>query len=709
LTVRENVGASGLYTLIVSSQHGRNFVVSRLQSKLCRIVGCNQDDASNSEHLRTLASRIYDETRLIAPRLALQAMGLSRVTEEIVGLAVARHLAEQHKPSKPHNGVVVWISLDDHPGWFSGISAIRADLLRITLREEEHSLVVDFLVVEGKLRQAYDAHGEDQVTSTLDLIQDTLPDSGDEIQPIDAKMWREHFAAAMEAVAPEARTLIGKASEQADGEKVKLPGDMRERFREGEFEVGDITGFFSLCRHDKTGVFELAQGKDTRLFIAKSYRNHVIDLVDLESNSAPLIDSINTGAIASKNEAAHSSQVSASNTEGVSKSKALGKTSFASPSRQDTTSADETTSDAETSKKDEHSPSKLATSELERRYQLILDTFGHFSINVNCPSDAPKFEEGPASVLYRVKPALGVDPKKLRSCADSLKLALGLEEDQGIRFSIHRGFSLLDVPKRGEERYFIKTSDLWKKWNRPSSGLEVPFGVDRRGLPVCMEFSSSSSPHLLVGGATGSGKSEALNTILYGLVEHYSPKELRLQLIDPKSTELIDFEDYDHLLGEIGVEAEDALALLHNAVEEMQRRYKSFRELRVRSISEYNDKVSPELKIPWWVIVLDEYADLTTEKNDKEEIESALKRLAQKARAAGIHVIIATQNPKAEVISTSLRSNLPAQLALQVRSSTESQIIMSEVGAETLTGKGDAFFNSGSKMIRVQCAIYDGN
>ena len=136
----------------------------------------------------------------------------------------------------------------------------------------------------------------------------------------------------------------------------------------------------------------------------------------------------------------------------------------------------------------------------------------------------------------------------------------------------------------------------------------------------------------------------------------------------------------------------------------MQRRYELLKTARTRSIADFNAQAGGEDRLPWWVLVLDEYADLTSDPEAKKEIEKLLKRLAQKARAAGIHMIIATQKPSGEVISTNLRSNLPAQLALRVRSSTESRVIMDDGGAEALNGKGDGFLKTVRGITRVQCA-----
>ncbi|WP_225972840.1 FtsK/SpoIIIE domain-containing protein [Paracoccus jeotgali] len=295
-------------------------------------------------------------------------------------------------------------------------------------------------------------------------------------------------------------------------------------------------------------------------------------------------------------------------------------------------------------------------------------------------------------------------PNKLSAQHDALKLALELDAAQDMRFDIDKGYVTIDVPKLDKDRYFVEASDLWSRWKRPEFGLRVPLGEDRFGNVVEIDFTSSNSPHLLIGGTTGSGKSEALNTILAGITQHYTPDEVRLQLIDPKGTELEHLSESEHLDGEIGWDEEDAIGILLRAVEEMQARYASFKNAKVRTIGDFNANVAEGERIPRWIIVLDEYADLTSEPDAKKTIEGHLKRLAQKARAAGIHVIIATQKPDASVISTNLRSNLPAQIALRVKSSTESRVIMDDPGAESLTGKGDAFFKASGVLTRVQCA-----
>jgi DNA segregation ATPase FtsK/SpoIIIE, S-DNA-T family len=495
--------------------------------------------------------------------------------------------------------------------------------------------------------------------------------------PIDARLWRERLLSAMENVSPEARVVHGAGREELEGERYRLPSGIRDAFREGNFIVRSLRGLFSMCQYDRDGATSTAEEDGVQVF--RSFRNQLLELV--------------TGTPRAEETAA----VSSDDAGGTSGATTAVTADVLAPGRDDAPASEQRTASG--------SRRKLSRDELQRRYQMILDKLGEFNVPVHVPSDpAQCFVEGPASVLFRVVPGTGVDPKRIFEKSDPLKLGLALAESQHIRFGIDRGFVNIDVPKSEEDRYFITAAELWKRWERPSNELAVALGEDRFGGVVQVCFSSANSPHLLIGGTTGSGKSEALNTILFGFTKHYGHEELRLLLIDPKGTELQAFAGSPHLEGQIGWDEKDAMHLLERGVQQMQWRYRRFREVGVRSLAEHNAKVPAIERIPWWVLVLDEYADLTSDPDSKRDIEASLKRLAQKARAAGIHVIIATQKPSAEVISTNLRSNLPAQLALHVKSATESRVIMDEAGAETLNGKGDSFLKAEGRLTRVQCA-----
>jgi S-DNA-T family DNA segregation ATPase FtsK/SpoIIIE len=671
LTVRDKVGANGLFTLIVSSNSGKEFIIKRLERKIKNI---EKNINTEKSYANELAKNIYEEIRKISPRLVLQAMGISRVTEEILGLMVANHVANSVFPSEPNEGIVVWLSLDEHPEWFNGNNSIRADMCRLTIEKSNDQLYVDLLVVEGKFRQVYDSHGVEQVLASLALFESIISSSNGEEEAIDSRLWREYLLSAMENVNPDARKYFGKSKLETTDNKYLLPEEIRREFRNGQFEVRSIQGLFSICCYTDDLDIKITEDLSGRVKIIQSYQSQFYDLVagnqklDVLENE---LDNYN-----SKNN--------------------IGPDTESNPSIGDKPILESGVEPLQT---------RLSEYELTTRYQTVLDKFAEFGVNVCQPEDKSlRFVEGPASILYRIKPGHAVAPKRIVEKGDVLKLALALDQEQHIRFGNHKGFVTIDVPKNQCDRYFVEASDMWSLWEKSQNELIAPIGEDSFGNIVSINFSSSNSPHLLIGGTTGSGKSEALNTILDGLIKFYDSDELKLMLVDPKGTELIRYEDAKHLKGSIGWDEADAIELLESAVEEMQNRYLLLKSLKTRSLPEYNERVVAEDKMPWWVIVLDEYADLTFEKETKKIIEGHLKRLAQKARAAGIHVIIATQKPSSEVISTNLRSNLPAQLALRVKSSIESRVIIDESGAETLNGKGDALLKSEGKIIRIQCA-----
>lgn len=705
LSLRDNIGPGGLFTLIVSSNAGRQFITDRLTRKLKRVAASIGRTELAEQQAHLLAKKIYDEARQISPRLTLDALGISRVTEEILGLSIARQVADRTMPQSVSDGFIAWISLDEHPEWFTAASAMRADMVRLAVNLVDDSLSVDVLVIESKLRRSgYEAHGAEQVLKTLKMFDSIFP-KFEEQDAMDGKLWRDSLLSAVDTVSEDALVIQSLSGSNVNPRYSKVSEEIRSRFREGDFSSVNVRGLYSICEYSHSRSMKVqAYEADPRVKIIQTGGGALLDGL-----SPPASHELEARTELAKSKRADDQSRSVDPKVGSDKEAlALVSGSYAPASQDDNPETELSQGGLVATKKNTDAPCDrgcLGVGELDRRYQIILDTFGRFGINVNTTSaDVDHAIEGPASVLYRVKPGNGVEARKLFAQHDALKLALELESSQDLQFGIDKGYVTIDVPKSDEDRYFVAAQDLWSRWERPVSGLVVPLGEDRFGNIVEIDFTSSNSPHLLIGGTTGSGKSEALNTLLAGIVGHYSPQEVRLQLIDPKGTELEPFSGCKHLDGEIGWDEEDAIEILARAVEEMQARFSNFKNVKVRSIDDYNKQVSEAERIQRWVIVLDEYADLTSEPEAKKVIEAHLKRLAQKARQAAIHVIIATQKPDATVISTNLRSNLPAQLALRVKSATESRVIMDDPGAETLTGKGDAFFKESGVLTRVQCA-----
>lgn len=707
LSLRDGIGPGGLFTLIVSSNAGKQFVIDRLTRKLKRIASLIGRPELAEQQAHQLAEKIYNEARQISPRLTLDALGISRVTEEILGLSVARRVADRKMSAAVKDGFIAWISLDEHPEWFVSANSMRADMIRLAVSLGDEGLSVDVLILESKLRRSgYDAHGAEQVRRTLQMFDPVFPRSREQ-DPMDGKLWRDTILSAVDTVSEDAVFLPYEAKSDQMPRRSRVSEEIRSRFRDGDFVSVNIAGLYSICEysHPREMTVE-AYEADPRVQIIQTGGSALLDR-PADPLTLTMVDKKDDNSAKGDQEKENQLLPKVDDNDGAS-------VDIATPPNP---SADVDDFGTKPDKSELVAPiddneiqvgadrGHLGQAELDRRYQVILDTFGQYGISVS--KTAPNVEhaiEGPASILFRVRPGKGVAPNKLSAQHDALKLALELDAAQDMRFDIDKGYVTIDVPKLDKDRYFVEASDLWSRWKRPEFGLRVPLGEDRLGNVVEIDFTSSNSPHLLIGGTTGSGKSEALNTILAGITQHYTPDEVRLQLIDPKGTELEHLSESEHLDGEIGWDEEDAIGILLRAVEEMQARYASFKNAKVRTIGDFNANVAEGERIPRWIIVLDEYADLTSEPDAKKTIEGHLKRLAQKARAAGIHVIIATQKPDASVISTNLRSNLPAQIALRVKSSTESRVIMDDPGAESLTGKGDAFFKESGVLTRVQCA-----
>lgn len=689
LSITEGVGRNELNTLIVSSRAGRELVESRLARKLRKLVTTGHSSSDSSDQIRTLASSVYDETRRLSPHLALSAMGISRVTEEILGVALARRIAEKYFLLPEGIGISAWISLDEYADWFGGQTATRADMCRLTFRlKDDGSVLVDVLSVEGKLRQTFDPHGITQVKTTWQHFHDILntTEADDSRSKVDAKYWRNKIISAIESCADEALEGFGETSRE---ESHAIWLQIREAFREGFFELASENAMYSATLWEK-GDINLEFTNTDGVNVVRSSNAHILPLLE------------NRMVLPTFNQSIANASRSRAVTETVTPKTNICTTVV---SQQPRDAIDDPLPNKTNSLESTFSQKRMSTDELRKMYDEILACYSSFGVNVTgAPAEDEPIIEGPASILFKVRPGAGVDPRKVYEKAEALKLKLRLESDQNVGFDNDRGYVTIDVPKSENQRYFVDAEELWARWTRPEFSLATPLGEDRFGETVEIDFSSSNSPHLLIGGTTGSGKSEALNTILYGLATHYSSSELQFLLVDPKGTELSNFENSRHLRGTIGIFDDDAIDLLKEAVIEMKSRYERFRAVRVRSIAEYNKQSTTNERLPWWVIVLDEYGDLTSDSQKKKEIEQELKRLAQMARACGIHVIIATQKPSAEVISTNLRSNLPAQLALRVKSGIESRVIMDDMGAETLNGKGDAFVKAEGKLRRVQCA-----
>lgn len=357
--------------------------------------------------------------------------------------------------------------------------------------------------------------------------------------------------------------------------------------------------------------------------------------------------------------------------------------------------------------------------DIEGNAAIIKETLADFGIGVKMDGA----NVGPKVTQYMLSPMSGVRMNKIASMGDNIAFALAA---QAIRIEA-------PIPGKravGVEVPNVKAADVRlrgvlssKEWKKSTQPLTFGIGKDIAGKEIVGEL--NKMPHLLVAGQTGSGKSVMINSLLISLLYRNSPSDMKLILVDPKQVEMAPYKDIPHLLAPIITEPEKAASALKWAVNEMERRLKMMAEANCREIKSYNERIKKnkeriqvqdedgnmqevnDATMPYIVVVIDEMADLMMMKGASKEIEALIMRLAQKARAAGIHLVLATQRPSVNVITGPIKANIPARLAFTVASLVDSRTILDCGGAEKLLGYGDMLMSTAqlSKPLRVQGAL----
>ena len=317
---------------------------------------------------------------------------------------------------------------------------------------------------------------------------------------------------------------------------------------------------------------------------------------------------------------------------------------------------------------------------------------------------------GPAITRYELKPAEGVRVSKIANLADDIALNLAAETIR-IEAPIPGKQAVgIEVPNKEKEMVHLREVIESPEFENNKSKLSVALGKDVAGQNIIADI--AKMPHVLIAGSTGSGKSVCINTIITSFIYNAKPSEVKLVMVDPKVVELSVYNGIPHLLIPVVTDPKKAAGALAWAVQEMDNRYKLFAEKGVRDLKGYNKALEKEEldgKLPQIVIIVDELADLMMVA--AKDVEDSICRLAQKARAAGMHLVIATQRPSVDVITGLIKANVPSRIAFAVSSQVDSRTILDQVGAEKLLGKGDMlYFPSGaSKPTRVQGCFVDDN
>ena len=342
---------------------------------------------------------------------------------------------------------------------------------------------------------------------------------------------------------------------------------------------------------------------------------------------------------------------------------------------------------------------KLDKENIKANSDLLERVFQDFNIEIQVIN----VKHGPVVTLFEILPAAGIKINTIINLADDISRSMGVG---AVRIAQIYGTQYLGVEVPSDQRETVTIKELLSNENFKNTSLKIPIciGKDISGNIEVIDL--SKTPHLLVAGTTGSGKSVFINTLLASVLYKFSPKELRLILIDPKMLELSVYNDIAHLLTPVVTEPKKAIIALKWVCKEMERRYSLMNEENTRSLEGYNLK-SLE-KLPYIVVFIDEMADLMMTAG--KEVEHYVQRLAQMARACGIHLVMATQRPSVDIITGSIKANFPSRISFQVASKYDSRTVLGEIGAEQLLGNGDMLMSkNGGNIIRYQSAFISDN
>jgi S-DNA-T family DNA segregation ATPase FtsK/SpoIIIE len=330
--------------------------------------------------------------------------------------------------------------------------------------------------------------------------------------------------------------------------------------------------------------------------------------------------------------------------------------------------------------------SSVDESELDDKIRDLIEKLAQFKID----GDVVRTYAGPVVSTFEFKPAANVKVSKILNLQDDLAMALRAETIRIQAPIPGKDVVGIEIPNKSVETIYLREIFENKLFKNASSPLTIALGKDIVGKPFLTDL--KKLPHLLIAGTTGSGKSVGINAMILNLLYRNSPDQLRLLMIDPKMLEFSIYNDIPHLLTPVITKAKQAIVALNNMVHEMERRYELMSETRTKNIENYNDKAKREGAelFPYIVVIIDELADLMM--TSGKDVEYSIARLAQMARASGIHLIVATQRPSVDVVTGLIKANLPSRISYKVGQRVDSKIILDQQGAESLLGRGDMLF-----------------
>lgn len=672
------LGAKRRHNLTVSSSHrAQDIVANRLTVNLDVLLPGTPD-----EFRREVAQQLVVQAKQVSGDIVLRAAGPGAYLNELIGMVVAKHETECRYLKQHPGALTVWIYLDDFAHWFDGRIP---DLLFVAIPPEaDNKLLLHIELLETKCVSASNfdheaADAQKQVAQGVNrLAQAWMP--GD--RHLDARYWYNQLY----------RAIAGNLALKRD--QMRVWEVFRRCLPIGDFTLEMSGHAWIFCYDGSLGIVGSNDEGQATVIAPDAphipHRYHHFGRAGLRRLLRGLVESWKLPTPVETWSAVHDISSSSS-----------GLPSESSPTTMPV-EMEPPLSSASVSPEVERAPSSQPLTEwCEQQTRNLARALNNYDIQVY-PIQTNDIDIGSRVVRFKVRLRPGEKLSRLQSIASDLQRELALEAPPFIDNVRGSHFVGIDLPHPQPETLLL----LPELSNLPRPAVDqLPFLVGKTADGRLITTDLADLPHLLVAGSTGSGKTIFLYSLLLSLIHHHSPNELLMLLIDPKQTDFVYFDDLPHLLGgKVVTDPNDSIKWLdHLATDMLDHRSQQLRNARCRDIHDYNARHATSLIAPI-VVVIDEYADLVQvlNKSVRQDFEQRLVRLAQRARNVGIHLVIATQRPSADIVTTSLKTNLPARIAFRLPSHHDSMIILDKPGAENLLGKGDMLFADQQQIERLQ-------